>query len=75
MVYQFENYMSNPNPECSDGDTFDRCNFAQKESHTPICVGKKNLLFLNCNAMRCDYPEDAIIVNGNNSQEPNPESN
>jgi hypothetical protein len=54
-------------PTAANGQTFERCNFAQLEPNTAIFTGVTGLTFKRCNLVNCTVPGDATVEDCNQS--------
>lgn len=67
MAVKNKNY-AYKNPECSDGETFEYCNFTQLVPNTELFEDKTGLTFNNCNLINCKVPADSVIKDCNTAQ-------
>ncbi len=55
-------------PIFQDCDIVAACNVSQQQPHTAIAAGVTGLVFIECNLVNCDLPDDAQLFGCNVSQ-------
>ena len=65
--YNGKNYVGQ-SPMVANDATFEYCNLTQRAQDTKMFIGITGLTFKECNLVNCSLPNDAILINCNNTQ-------